>query len=188
MGNPSHSSSRRRGSFTIPWNIETLKCPFILKMHFGKHCTWWGFMDIIGEFKKREKRRRIRRKKIPFLDLNGMVSFGPWLMKDGKNRTGEGKNEYNHLLLKNTSIYFLLAEIDSLICCVFVLYQRGSWLCQFFGEIAAIFLLRKSFLYNVGAFMVSENVSTLLEDTCCYDEVLMKLKAHLLRKRDTTHK
>ena len=34
-------------------------------------------MDIIVEFKKRKKGVEYEGKKFPFLDLNGMVSFGP---------------------------------------------------------------------------------------------------------------
>ena len=83
-------------------------------------------MDIIVEFKKRKKGVEYEGKKIPLFGFKRNGQFWSMIDEDGKNRTGEGKNEYNHLLRKNTSIYFLLSEIVSLICCVFFLYQHDS--------------------------------------------------------------
>lgn len=38
---------------------------------------------------------------------------------------------------------------------------------NFLVKLPQYFFLRKSFVYNFGALIVSENVSALLEDTCC---------------------
>lgn len=136
MGNPFF---KQEGVFRNPMKYWDSKMSIHFKNALWKALYVVGFMDIIVEFKKRKKGVEYEEKISPFgFKRNGQ--FWSMIDEDGKNRTEEGKNEYNHLLRKNTSIYFLLSEIVSLICCVFMLYQLGSWLCQFFGEIAAIFL------------------------------------------------
>ena len=123
-------------------------------MHFERHCTWWVFMDIIVEFKKRKKGVEYEGKKFPFLDLNGMVSFGPWLMKMGRIGLEKGKMNtiiYYGRILPSIFYCLKLSHLSvAFSCCINAVVDCANFLVK----LAQYFFLRKRFVYNFGAFIV----------------------------------
>ena len=71
-------------------------------------------------------------------------------------------------------------------CCINAVVDCANFLVK----LPQYFFLRKSFVYNFWAYIVCirKCICTFWKILVAYDDVLMKLKAHLLRKRDTTHK